>query len=833
MVLNTTSTNLYRSHPAAGRYSVGSGNGSSQQAVMGRRGGPPHGSSNLDSLFRSSKSSLFENGGSESVERKPQKNVPAKSNSSGASAWPERQPTQRTIPTAEEEEEDVDEDELYLRLLALRSLAPDLDDQKLQEAVATDTLVDEMEELLDEADEAAEAFPSDEEAQEEVNQATLDLPGSDEEKMDQYIKSVVGGGERDQPSSRRDSNLSFLVEKMRKSLARQREREEGGAKSSSTSNSKSVITPTYSPTQSPIYEPGGAYSSPDVEIIYSPAPSRSEPEVFDLTESPPASPILTPENQHPDLNTIHLPPGSNSQSQELESSHNNAAKSSNSMALFLAQLPGAQPLPPGDEESYQCSPPPNPPSINNDPVDMELGSENEAEIQFFKDQQDPEKQKDSLFPPSVWGFGSAAVPQAQAAVHQTYALHSVNNGMIFSSDRERFELESSYPMVYSNPPNRRKRKHSDHRRRRRKSNTAIAKVNGNATAEVESKIPRAQLSPPRETAPVTLQAASEEEDDEESLRAILLSSMATRRENKQKQKERQQQQHQQLKMASSASEIQSSSSRTSTPPVISVSSPKSPPPASATSKAAEESSAVPQLAPLTKTTQKTAIESNLKRAVASTAPTVPTIPKPMVSKSPMITRKKGSPAAVAKKKLAQAARKQKLQKINASSSSVANKDLEKLKFPSVKKKHFPNLFVKTVISLAPDTSDEEEAELRSSQIVVKALVKRKMKAKKKVSSKATPPTSSKSDAKAPPEFGASLAQLLKEGRKNSEAPATTKAGSIASNATVAALLKIKKSTPPPKPIRKNPPLKQMSNTCLLYTSPSPRDRQKSRMPSSA
>ena len=40
-------------------------------------------------------------------------------------------------------------------------------------------------------------------------------------------------------------------------------------------------------------------------------------------------------------------------------------------------------------------------------------------------------------------------------------------------------------------------------------------------------------------------------------------------------------------------------------------------------------------------------------------------------------------------------------------------------------------------------------------------------------------------------------------------------------------------TPIDPPIRDGPRLRALSKACLLYTSPSPRDRQKSRMPSSA
>ena len=50
-------------------------------------------------------------------------------------------------------------------------------------------------------------------------------------------------------------------------------------------------------------------------------------------------------------------------------------------------------------------------SSNYEHVDMDLSCENDAEIQFFKDQIDPEKQKDAPFPPSVWQILSQARPR--------------------------------------------------------------------------------------------------------------------------------------------------------------------------------------------------------------------------------------------------------------------------------------------------------------------------------------------------------------------------------------------------------------------------------------
>ena len=54
--------------------------------------------------------------------------------------------------------------------------------------------------------------------------------------------------------------------------------------------------------------------------------------------------------------------------------------------------------------------------------------------------------------------------------------------------------------------------------------------------------------------------------------------------------------------------------------------------------------------------------------------------------------------------------------------------------------------------------------------------------------------------------------------------------SVDSSLTGAALIPLEQATSPPKILVDSG---EAANSCLLYTSPSPRDRQKSRMPSSA
>eukprot|EP00095_Tigriopus_kingsejongensis_P008271 maker-scaffold240_size241964-snap-gene-1.17 protein:Tk08271 transcript:maker-scaffold240_size241964-snap-gene-1.17-mRNA-1 annotation:"hypothetical protein EAI_14499" len=206
-----------------------------------------------------------------------------------------------------DEDDDIDEDELYLRLIALRSMAPDSPPSSA--TADQEVMASEMIDLLDEAEAAAQA-----------PEITL-------------IQPVGSGG----ISPR-------LIRKLKRSLEKLQAQD----------------NPSYSPSQSPIL--GG---SPADQTASSPGdltPSLSE---ADGGGSPPQSPPSTPPPPPP--------------------------------------YPGPKPkisLVPVDQlvaEVAQSAPP------NLEPVDMELGSDNEAEVQFFKDQRE---QDSSLFPTSVWAFQS-------------------------------------------------------------------------------------------------------------------------------------------------------------------------------------------------------------------------------------------------------------------------------------------------------------------------------------------------------------------------------------------------------------------------------------------
>ena len=801
LILNTTNTNLYNS----GRYSGGNGDIAvslgrrllSRDRTERKRGVKVR---DLDTLLDS---------GSPPI---------AKATRICADEEPRQQGKFVPIPRApsenEDDEDDVDEDELYLRLLALRSLAPDLDDEKLQEAVATDTLVDEMEELLEEADEAADAIPSDEGRIEDIPvplPPTIDIPGSDEEKMDRYMDSVVTNSNEkntEGAAETRDSNLSFLVQKMRKSLARQKEKE---AATKPTQQTDPNASPCYTPTQSPVYHSRGSYS-PEIQILGPSQPnSAASPVLLDLTDSPPCSPPFIPVLPPADLFNIDLPPDSNEATAKKSSvqpvSEHEEPKGKNSMALFLARLPGAEPLPPGDEESFHCSPP-KPPSINNDPVDMELGSENEAEIQFFKDQQDPEKQKDSLFPLSVWEFGSASNEQQE---NRNSEIQIANNAMIFSSEREQFEAEStSIPNVQAfAKTNRRKRRG----REKKKALTQPSPKKNNNISMIAKRLRRDS------TKVTTNQEASDDDDDEEVMRAKLLSSMMAAR-----MRNRKDQQLQKQLQVSPRPESEVLNGKATLPvemPTSSTSTLMEPTKGAAVPvhKSAKPPRSLNAAAAINRTAQ---VQTTIDSAAKSNFIPPVKIQKQMVSKSQAIRKKT---ILTMKKKSFQPSIKAVPKSQNKTDalkkSSDSKKTAAKLKHPNVKKKHFPNLFTKTVIVLAPDSSDDEELGTGSRGKVPTNSRKQKKTVTAVKADKTEPSKVGKT--KSVPGFGASLEQLLKEGRKQSEA-------TISSNDSSVGVAKMKKTTPPPKPARKNLPAKSAPSKAIEPKSSMPKNLQQTPVP---
>ena len=368
---------------------------------------------------------------------------PSPSSSSSSSSSPSSSGRYSSLePEGESEQADPEEDVLYLRLLALRSMAPELDDEKLQKAVTeensttdSNNLEAEMTELLEEADLAAAASEA-----------------SEEEKMiDDYMRSVL-----DKNSSNLDvkvaHDLPYLVQKLRNSLAR-------SANPENVDEPENDTTEHYSPTQSPIYDPSFPNS----------------PEVLCEVCSPPLA-VLSP------------PPR------------------------------------PSEEEEILTRPPPK-------PVDMELGSENEAEIQFFKEQ------KEQIFPSSVWDFGKVGVEVAKEKVEEekkekeqkAERLEKVEKKGEEEEDNDNKKMAQKKDsnqitrVISTTTPTRRR---GNRRRRRTKS------ANRGGVAVIKTVADPEEKS----SSVVETEKQDEEDEDENTMRARLLENILQKRA-KEKEKE--------------------------------------------------------------------------------------------------------------------------------------------------------------------------------------------------------------------------------------------------------------------------------------------------------
>jgi hypothetical protein len=377
----------------------------------------------------------------------------------------------------DDEDDDIDEDELYLRLIALRSMAPDLEEDVTKAEVSKEDdidKVDEMMELLQEADEAA----NEDDDEEEVEVTEVQVVGDEEEEEDEeeededfddiecYMKNVnttdsyLGSQQQEAAvTEEKSENLAFLMQKLRNSLQKQRVKEV-------------VVAEQYSPSQSPIHE------------AFSPDPSRTTTpvgeEAFEniSTEDEVSLSSQSPASSLPDHDPV-----------EEEA---------------VGDIPpppyddNAQPLPPGEDSCEVDSVVPmraKSPSVergsNLDAVPMEITSENEAEIQFFQSQK--ELNDSLLFPKSVWGFKAAS-----ANVESDAYWKAVTTGQ-----------QQERPIA----PGRRRRRKRSHRVRRKSSGSV-------------EEIKRIKMA----AAPPELVLLDDDEDDDEDLlRANLLKSLKEKR----------------------------------------------------------------------------------------------------------------------------------------------------------------------------------------------------------------------------------------------------------------------------------------------------------------
>ncbi len=591
-------------------------------------------------------------------------------------------------------EEELDEDVLYLRLIALRSMAPELGDAQIREEIdKNDAMEEEMMGLLEEADEAAAEVVGMEREGAKVlvegvsspSTSVIDVATSDNDS----VEIVLDGND----SNKRKPNIDLLLRKLRNSLAKQ---EQENQQSSSVS---------YSPTQSPVLvnhaddDFSSGIPAPRHPIFSSPTPSP--PSSPPLPASRPKSPLPPPPASPP------------------------PASPADSMSITVIPterlLASGQPAPPGEDKhgggDLFCR-------MNSisEPVDMELGSENEAEIEFFRHQKE-ENSHNPLFPQSVWGFGADTAPPVQHATPDVM----MRDVMSFSNDRERYE--AFLQAVVSNNQQQRTEysDQEDHpsvmkrrRRKRKRSNSLLSRL----------RLPPPPQPPPREDEPSPpSRKKSEEDEDVNAMRAKLLETMLQKRE---------------LRDNATTSKLTEVPEAQKT--VIKA---KGDEPASAL---AEKS---PTQDPAKKVDRRHDLsekESKVPAVKTSTTVEKTVASQPATGKKAIVSQQKNTSE---KRSKLVGANKTLLQKEirdfqhdfkRRTSSKFTTKDVAKLeKNRAVQHAHFPNLIKKVFVPLSINTSDEEEEEEEK---------KKQVKAAKKPAQEG---------------FASSLDQLLKEGRKQASA----------------------------------------------------------------
>lgn len=388
------------------------------------------------------------------------------------------------------EEDDMEEQLLYLRLMALRSMATDLEvenetvnlscpDSPVSNRIESDSdtdlqsddeLVNEMTELLDEADRAAND-----------NQ-----PGEGEVRREKKLK-------------KNPVDIAAAIEKLR--------RANSSLKQNSENENEDVIIPCQHPNDvegSPIslHEPEMADSDSEITIVGEIENSKAIQRNGRIKVSDFAR--VKPQEDEDDIQII---------------------EPANLHSTFFLQPP------------------------NCEPVDMELSCENEAEIQFFKDQVDPEKQKDALFPPSVWQIGALLnkppppPPPLPFPVSSTSTTPRMSDVMNFESDEARYE--AFFRAVFStssssSPPpaasNSHKAANKLERKRRRSEEVKKSSLIVLTSPSMPKKPRTSQVKETKvATEEVPSNVAVSGEEEEEALRANLLISMIEKRKRSEKQ----------------------------------------------------------------------------------------------------------------------------------------------------------------------------------------------------------------------------------------------------------------------------------------------------------
>lgn len=328
--------------------------------------------------------------------------------------------------------EDEEEDLLYLRLMALRSIVPELAEMSKSSPENSDTesvndaFENEMEELLDEVDQAADEC----------------------EDSSKFI------------SETNPINFASVVEKLKSS------------KKANDVPDDDVIIPSLEPDRSPI-----AIEEEDNEVVIVHEIAKPKTGLIKVS----------------DFARIH------------------PARSSNPVVIDV-------------EDDVQIIEPDRKTSSNCEIVDMDLSVENEAEIQFFKDQADPEKQKDALFPPSVWQIGAMLTcpppppppPLPSSSATSTSGTQpTMSDVLTFATDDERYD---AFLKAVAAKPVR------SETRKRRKSEESLRRSDDNVSG------PSMLTKKMRKS----VEKENENDEDPESLRANILISMIEERKRKEK-----------------------------------------------------------------------------------------------------------------------------------------------------------------------------------------------------------------------------------------------------------------------------------------------------------
>merc|ERR1719166_467475 len=167
-----------------------------------------------------------------------------------------RSPTQDTRPSSSgDEDDDMDEDLLYLRLIALRSLASEDKKPEETETEKDDDLAVEMRELLEEAEVAASENVDD---------------------LETAVISEIITIDDDDPISEMKLNLQDSYLKYKKSVE------------------VVDLSPSYSPTQSPALSLSPSYEAPGIDSPVSSPPLVDLTSPYSPTDEVPSSPPLPP-----------------------------------------------------------------------------------------------------------------------------------------------------------------------------------------------------------------------------------------------------------------------------------------------------------------------------------------------------------------------------------------------------------------------------------------------------------------------------------------------------------------------------------------------------------